>query len=116
MSTRLVDSFSLILSASCMYSSRVAINLLFFFKKTSLHRRCNGLKQFRLVALPEILTLHLKRFSSNHLYSSKLSSPVNFPLKNLDLSPYLHRDCTDKVKIISFFPLYLPLIYIFMSI
>ncbi|CAH8501699.1 unnamed protein product [Schistosoma margrebowiei] len=61
------------------------------------NRRCNGLKQFRLVALPEILTLHLKRFSSNHLYSSKLSSPVNFPLKNLDLSPYLHRDCTDKI-------------------
>ncbi|CAI2725986.1 unnamed protein product [Schistosoma spindalis] len=63
------------------------------------NRRCNGLKQFKLVALPEILTLHLKRFSSNHLYSSKLSSPVNFPLKNLDLSPFLHRDCTDKITI-----------------
>ncbi|VDP21135.1 unnamed protein product [Schistosoma margrebowiei] len=67
------------------------------YVQSFLPSRCNGLKQFRLVALPEILTLHLKRFSSNHLYSSKLSSPVNFPLKNLDLSPYLHRDCTDKI-------------------
>ncbi|TNN12795.1 Ubiquitin carboxyl-terminal hydrolase 20 [Schistosoma japonicum] len=63
------------------------------------NRRCSGLKQFRLLALPEILTLHLKRFSNNHLYSSKLSSPVNFPLKSLELSPYLHRDCTDKITI-----------------
>ncbi|VDQ15747.1 unnamed protein product [Trichobilharzia regenti] len=54
------------------------------------------MKQFRLIALPEILTLHLKRFSSNHMYSSKLSSPVNFPLKSLELSPFLHRDCKDK--------------------
>ncbi|CAH8508886.1 unnamed protein product [Heterobilharzia americana] len=63
------------------------------------NKRCNGLKQFRLVALPEILTLHLKRFSSNHMYSSKLSSPVNFPLKSLELSPFLHRDCKDKITI-----------------
>nr|CAH8841788.1 unnamed protein product [Trichobilharzia regenti] len=61
------------------------------------NQRCNGLKQFRLIALPEILTLHLKRFSSNHMYSSKLSSPVNFPLKSLELSPFLHRDCKDKI-------------------
>ncbi|KAG5450555.1 Ubiquitin carboxyl-terminal hydrolase 20 [Clonorchis sinensis] len=58
---------------------------------------CNGLNQTALVSLPEVLCIHLKRFRSHCMDSSKINSPVTFPLEGLELGPYLHTDCTDKV-------------------
>ena len=33
------------------------------------------------------------------MYSSKISSYVTFPLDGLDMTPYLHKDCTDHVTL-----------------
>lgn len=45
-----------------------------------------------------MLCVHLKRFRHDLTYSSKISSPVNFPIVNLDMRPYLHKDCTSEVS------------------
>ncbi|XP_062559535.1 ubiquitin carboxyl-terminal hydrolase 20 isoform X2 [Armigeres subalbatus] len=58
----------------------------------------NGVKFSRVLALPEMLCVHLKRFRHDLSYSSKISSPVNFPLNGLDMRPYLHKDCKSEVS------------------
>ncbi|XP_055612240.1 ubiquitin carboxyl-terminal hydrolase 20-like [Uranotaenia lowii] len=57
----------------------------------------NGVKYSRVLALPEMLCVHLKRFRHDLSYSSKISSPVKFPLYGLDMRNYLHRDCKSEV-------------------
>lgn len=57
----------------------------------------NGVKFSRVLALPEMLCVHLKRFRHDLSYSSKISSPVNFPMNGLDMRPYLHKDCKSEV-------------------
>ncbi|XP_056612606.1 ubiquitin carboxyl-terminal hydrolase 2a isoform X1 [Triplophysa dalaica] len=49
-------------------------------------RRCT--KKFTLQKFPKILVLHLKRFSEARVRTSKLSTFVNFPLKDLDLREF----------------------------
>ncbi|XP_075047286.1 ubiquitin carboxyl-terminal hydrolase 2 isoform X2 [Mixophyes fleayi] len=49
-------------------------------------RRCT--KKFTVQRFPKILVLHLKRFSEARIRSSKLSTFVNFPLKDLDLREF----------------------------
>ncbi|KAL4219204.1 Ubiquitin carboxyl-terminal hydrolase 20 [Mactra antiquata] len=56
----------------------------------------NGLKYSKVLQLPEILCIHLKRFR-HEFYSSKISTYVSFPLTNLDMKPYLHKDHTSTV-------------------
>lgn len=51
----------------------------------------NGVKFSKVLALPEMLCVHLKRFRHDLSYSSKISSPVHFPLTGLDMRPYLHK-------------------------
>ncbi|XP_055382267.1 ubiquitin carboxyl-terminal hydrolase 20 [Condylostylus longicornis] len=58
----------------------------------------NGIKYSRVLALPEMLCIHLKRFRHDLSYSSKISSPVNFPLTGLDMRPYLHKDCKSEIS------------------
>jgi ubiquitin carboxyl-terminal hydrolase 20/33 len=58
----------------------------------------NGVKFSRVLALPEMLCVHLKRFRHDLSYSSKISSPVIFPLTGLDMRQYLHKDCKSKVS------------------
>lgn len=58
----------------------------------------NGMKFSRVLELPEMLCVHLKRFRHDLSYSSKISSPVNFPLIGLDMRPYLHKECKSKVS------------------
>lgn len=58
----------------------------------------NGLKFSRVLALPEMLCVHLKRFRHDLSYSSKISSPVIFPLTGLDMRQYLHKDCKSRVS------------------
>ena len=61
-----------------------------------LYRYCSKCKEFRqatkkldLWRLPPILVVHLKRFCyRNRYYRQKLETFIDFPLKNLDLSPY----------------------------
>ncbi|XP_061923878.1 ubiquitin carboxyl-terminal hydrolase 2a isoform X1 [Entelurus aequoreus] len=53
--------------------------------KCKARRRCT--KKFTIQKLPKILVLHLKRFSEARR-TSKLSTFVNFPLKDLDLQEF----------------------------
>ncbi|XP_030369755.1 ubiquitin carboxyl-terminal hydrolase 20 [Scaptodrosophila lebanonensis] len=63
--------------------------------------RCNklrtGIKYSRVLNLPEVLCIHLKRFRHDLSYSSKISSHVYFPLEGFDMRPYLHKDCKSMV-------------------
>ncbi|XP_054482015.1 ubiquitin carboxyl-terminal hydrolase 2-like [Anoplopoma fimbria] len=49
-------------------------------------RKCT--KRFSIQKFPQILVLHLKRFSDSNIRTSKLSTYVNFPLKELDLREF----------------------------
>jgi ubiquitin carboxyl-terminal hydrolase 4/11/15 len=46
-------------------------------------------KKFDLWSLPEVLVVHLKRFSYSRTYRDKIDTLVDFPLKDLDMSKYL---------------------------
>ncbi|XP_017094290.2 ubiquitin carboxyl-terminal hydrolase 20 [Drosophila bipectinata] len=63
--------------------------------------RCNklrtGIKYSRVLTLPEVLCIHLKRFRHDLSYSSKISSDVYFPLEGFDMRPYIHKDCKSQV-------------------
>ncbi|XP_053965864.1 ubiquitin carboxyl-terminal hydrolase 20 [Anastrepha ludens] len=63
--------------------------------------KCNklrtGIKYSQILELPEVLCIHLKRFRHDLSYSSKISSPVHFPLEGFDMKPYLHKDCKSTV-------------------
>lgn len=50
----------------------------------------------QVLQLPEVLCIHLKRFRHELMFSSKISSAVSFPLKGLDMRPYLHKDCVSE--------------------
>ncbi|KAF6136233.1 hypothetical protein GIB67_001642 [Kingdonia uniflora] len=51
------------------------------------HRQ--AMKKLDLWRLPEILVVHLKRFSYSRYMKNKLDTFVNFPISNLDLSKYV---------------------------
>ena len=54
-------------------------------------------KSTRIAKLPPILCLHLKRFMwRGHAVRAKLTNDVDFPLENLDLSPYCESDGDDE--------------------
>jgi ubiquitin C-terminal hydrolase len=40
--------------------------------------------------LPDILSIHLKRFRSSHKFREKISTKVNFPLTGLDMKEWCH--------------------------
>ncbi|GFX97479.1 ubiquitin carboxyl-terminal hydrolase 20 [Trichonephila clavipes] len=51
----------------------------------------NGIKYSKVIELPEILCIHLKRFRHEVMYSTKINSYVSFPLEGLDMSAFLHK-------------------------
>ncbi|XP_071043445.1 ubiquitin carboxyl-terminal hydrolase 20 isoform X2 [Parasteatoda tepidariorum] len=51
----------------------------------------NGIKYSKVIELPEMLCIHLKRFRHEVMFSSKISSYVSFPMEGLDMSPFLHK-------------------------
>ncbi|XP_054986459.1 ubiquitin carboxyl-terminal hydrolase 20 [Sorex araneus] len=57
----------------------------------------NGVKYCKVLRLPEILCIHLKRFRHELTYSFKVSSRVAFPLEGLDLRPFLAKECTSQI-------------------
>ncbi|KAL1827782.1 hypothetical protein ACET3Z_006194 [Daucus carota] len=52
-------------------------------------KHCQASKKLDLWRLPEILIIHLKRFSYNRFLKNKLETYVDFPVHDLDLSPYI---------------------------
>ena len=54
------------------------------------HRQAT--KKLELWRLPEILVVHLKRFSYSRYMKNKLDTFVNFPVRNLDLSKYVKQN------------------------
>jgi len=46
-------------------------------------------KKFDLWSLPEVLVIHLKRFSYNRYWRDKIDTLIEFPVKNLDMTPYV---------------------------
>ncbi|XP_060807101.1 ubiquitin carboxyl-terminal hydrolase 20 [Amyelois transitella] len=57
----------------------------------------NGVKMSGVVRLPEVLCVHLKRFRHELMFSAKVAARVAFPLHDLNMAPYTHKDCTSKV-------------------
>lgn len=63
-------------------------------------RYCPGCKEHRqatkkldLWRLPEIMVIHMKRFSYNRFLKNKLETFVDFPIHDLELSSYIaHQD------------------------
>jgi len=57
--------------------------------------KCNkfqtATKKIDIWKLPSILIVHLKRFEFNEKKRAKINDFVEFPLKNLDLSPYVSK-------------------------
>ncbi|KAI4343170.1 hypothetical protein MLD38_027704 [Melastoma candidum] len=51
------------------------------------HRQAT--KKLDLWKLPDILVVHLKRFSYSRYFKNKLNTVVNFPIHNLDLTKYV---------------------------
>ncbi|CAH2986564.1 unnamed protein product [Chilo suppressalis] len=58
----------------------------------------NGVKMSGVVRLPEVLCVHLKRFRHELMFSAKVAARVSFPLRDLDMSPYTHKECTSKIS------------------
>jgi len=56
---------------------------------TTCKQKVPSKKKLTLSSLPEVLVLHLKRFQYTTLFRDKITSQVNFPLVDLDLSSYL---------------------------
>jgi len=56
----------------------------------------NGVKFLKVLSLPEVLSIHLKRFRHDMNYSSKISSSVSFPVNGLNLKPFVDKDCDSK--------------------
>ncbi|XP_077352699.1 ubiquitin carboxyl-terminal hydrolase 20 isoform X2 [Festucalex cinctus] len=57
----------------------------------------NGVKYCKVLRLPEILCIHLKRFRHEVMYSFKISNHVSFPLEGLDMRPFLAKDSASQV-------------------
>ncbi|NXD88314.1 UBP2 hydrolase, partial [Halcyon senegalensis] len=59
--------------------------------------RTRCMKKFSIQKFPKILVLHLKRFSEARIRTSKLTTFVNFQLKDLDLREFASQSCNHVV-------------------
>ncbi|CAL8268141.1 unnamed protein product [Merluccius merluccius] len=59
-------------------------------QRCKVRRKCS--KKFAIQKFPQVLVLHLKRFSEPPALSSKLTTFVDFPLAELDLSEFASAD------------------------
>ena len=55
-------------------------------------KHCQATKTLKLCRLPQVLVIHLKRFSGASFRREKLSTLVDFPLRGLDLEDYIADD------------------------
>ena len=54
-------------------------------------------KKFDLWSLPDVLIIHLKRFSYTRIFRDKIDALVEFPTRGLDMAPHIldpHRPCS----------------------
>ncbi|XP_015764773.1 PREDICTED: ubiquitin carboxyl-terminal hydrolase 20-like [Acropora digitifera] len=58
----------------------------------------NGVKLCKVMHLPEILCIHLKRFKHEMYFSSKINHFISFPLTGLDMKPFVVKGIQLKVK------------------
>ncbi|GAA5806256.1 hypothetical protein HPULCUR_011787 [Helicostylum pulchrum] len=58
------------------------------------NKKRKALKQLTLTKLPDILLIHLKRFSIDGLFRNKLDTMVKCPIRSLDLSGYVPMSIT----------------------
>jgi U4/U6.U5 tri-snRNP-associated protein 2 len=58
----------------------------------SLIGRYHEQKRFRITKLPSYLLIQIKRFEKNSFFVEKNPTIVNFPVRNLDLTPFLKVD------------------------
>ncbi|CAH2097700.1 unnamed protein product [Euphydryas editha] len=58
----------------------------------------NGVKMSGVIRLPEVLCVHLKRFRHELMFSAKVAARVSFPINDLNMAPYTHKECTSKVS------------------
>ena len=63
------------------------VNLFRYCPSCKTHRQAS--KKLDLWRLPEILVIHLKRFSYNRYFRNKLETFVDFPINDFDLSNYM---------------------------
>lgn len=54
-----------------------------------------GKKRLCIFKCPKILVVHIKRFRYTSMLREKIATDVNFPISELDLSPYISSDCTN---------------------
>ena len=52
----------------------------------------NSLKETSIIALPEVLCIHLKRFRFDAYISTKISRRISFPLTGLDLKAFMKQE------------------------
>lgn len=55
-------------------------------------------KQMQLYRLPRVLVVHLKRFQYSTFRRDKLCTDVKFPVRGLDLRPYLHPSAAARIS------------------
>ncbi|XP_013149304.1 PREDICTED: ubiquitin carboxyl-terminal hydrolase 20 [Papilio polytes] len=58
----------------------------------------NGVKMSGVVRLPEVLCVHLKRFRHELMFSAKVAARVSFPINDLNMAPYTHKECTSHIS------------------
>lgn len=78
------DKFSLFLNSFTLI-------YIYFVSCEKCKKLRNGIKFSKLLELPEVLCIHLKRFRHELMFSSKITSYVTFPIDGLDLRPYVHK-------------------------
>ncbi|XP_078151935.1 ubiquitin carboxyl-terminal hydrolase 9-like [Carex rostrata] len=73
---------------------------MWYCPKCKEHRQAT--KKLDLWRLPEILVVHLKRFSYSRYMKNKLDTFVNFPIRNLDLSKYVNPAVADPTQLYTY--------------
>lgn len=79
---------------TCLHSFCTSDRLLHAdqYKCDKCKQRVDATKSLAIHALPEILCLHIKRFAHNTYFGQKIGRHVMFPLRNLDMTPFLTKD------------------------
>lgn len=60
-------------------------------------RRDPLIKKFRIKKLPEVLIFQISRFAKNNFFVEKNPTIVQYPVKNLDMGPYLSEGKTESI-------------------
>ena len=59
------------------------------YKLKGEERRDPLIKKFQIKKLPEVLIFQISRFAKNNFFVEKNPTIVQYPVKNLDMGPYM---------------------------